>query len=233
MNLYFYIVLFVLILGVGGSIYGFCEWAFHGFKYKTIFLWSLGLLFLNWYQVPTLVAFFGQSVTLTAFDLLFSLALPIAFLGFALIYLGSLAIIRKITLSRSAFFLAWFIASLFYYRLYYEGSMPLQNAWPVIGSNLLFFMPVFLLNLSLAVSLYRRIPPPGPLSIKAGVWAYILASCAGLVRTGLSLFFGLTYPPQFAALRFFSPPFIVAQAVGMIILLISFFFLHKNIDQFG
>lgn len=227
----FYLILFTLALGVGGIAYGICEWACHHRKHKAVLLWSAGLVFLNWYQIPTLIALSGKQIVLTNFNPLLSLALPIAFLGFGLIFLGSLSTISRIKTSTIILSFVWFTAALIFYGYYYGGTGPLQSIWLVIGSNALFFTPIFLLNLGIAIVMYRRMLRIGSLSLTIGLWAYIFASCLGLVRSGLSLYFGLTYPPQFAALRFFATPFIIAQAAGLILFLVSFTLLHRNMEK--
>ena len=229
MDFLFWLVLILLSLGVGGSLYGFGEWFYHGRRNLPILLWSVGLLGLNWYQVPTLIALSSKSaVVLSNFNPLFSLALPVAFLGFELIYLGGLFTISKVKRQTVISLTAWFVASVLYYGFYYRMGETFQTVWPVLGSNLLFFAPIFALNLSAAVAMHRRAVLSGNRRHKLGALLYAFASCCGLARTGLSLFFGLVYPPQFAALRFFSPSFIVAQLAGLAIFLLSFWLLHKD-----
>ncbi len=233
MNPYFFIILVVLILGLAGSFYGFAEWAHHGFKSKTIFFWSAGLICLNWYQLPTLMALSGQYVVLSDFNILFAVALPVSFLGFELIYLGSRFMYSAVRMRTIFFILGWFAASLAFYGLFYS-SPEFQNYWPLVGSNLLFYAPVFLANLIAAIKIFRKIPAlnsPNGTKLKIGAGAYMIASAMGLARSAFSLSFGLLHPPQFAALRFLAPPFIMAQAIGLIFFLITFALLHKA-DQF-
>ena len=209
----------------------FLSWAYHDYKYPAILLWSLGLLCLDWYQVPTLMALFGVPVVLSNFNPFFSLALPISFLGFGLICLGSFSIISKMRPIHILFLAAWFVAALIFYGFYYNTSLTPQTVWSVIDSNILFFVPIFLLNCIVGISLYRKITLRSASSIKAGIALYVFAACCGLVRCGLSIFFGLTHQPDLSALAFFSPAYILTQIIGLVFFLVSFYIIHKNIPQ--
>jgi hypothetical protein len=228
-----FFILFIFILGLGGSLLSFFSWVYHDYKYPAILLWSLGLLCLDWYQIPTLMALSGVPVVLSNFNPFFSLALPISFLGFGLICLGSFSIISRVRPIHVLLLAAWFVAALIFYGFYYDASLTFQTIWPIIDSNILFFAPMFLLNCVVGIRLYRRTIPHGSRdkSLKIGLGAYVLASCCGLVRCGTSIFFGLTHRPDLATLSFFSPVYITAQVVGLILFLFSFYIIHKNIPE--
>ena len=83
-----------LVLGIIVSIYFVIWWWQHrdGRHALSLLYWAIALFLFYWFQVPAILAGFGRVVTVTDFNLFFTLTFPITFVALILVYVGILSI---------------------------------------------------------------------------------------------------------------------------------------------
>ncbi len=204
------------------------EWFRHQRKYAFMLAWALGLFLLDWFQIPT--ALFGarKQIVYSQFNVLFSVSIPLSFLGFLLIYLGIRAVthapLKKIVY---AWFFLWFLAALLFYGLQYQDAHPIESQLGLLASMAFFLVPVQVLNFSALRAGYKK---KDWLASKPARWGLVLLMGSVVVSLARYTFYivkVILYPPEFALLLIRSSRFYLAtQMLGIVLLVVGFLLIH-------
>jgi len=224
-----YFSLAPLIIGVLVSFYLFAEWLKHGRRYAFPIFWSLGLIILYLFQIPAIVSNAGLKIVLTDFNSFFSLAFPIAFFSYLLIYLGILSATKPTTYRKLyKYLLLWFALALAFYAFYFAGDKIFESRAPLYASILLFFLPLHLLTLFALLKWYRKQAWTKAWLVKSGIMLMAAATLTGVFRS-LFVFKGISlYPPHLWFIVLSSKTIFVAQTIGLLLLVVGFIFVHRN-----
>jgi len=226
----FYASFLILASGPAAGLFLLFEWFRHQRKFAFMLSWSLGLFLLDWFQIPT--ALFGarDQIVYSQFNSLFSISVPLSFLGFLLIYLGIRAVthapVKKVT---HAWFFLWFLAALIFYGLQYWGASAIQSRLGLLASVAFFLVPVQLLNF---LALWAGYQNKNWLATKLARWG--LAALMGAVVVSLARYAFyvdkvILYPPAFALLFIRSSSFyLFTQMLGIVLLVAGFLLIHRE-----
>jgi hypothetical protein len=226
---FFYVSLAVLVVGVAGSAYLFAEWLRHGHRHAFMLFWATGLLLLDWFLIPTVLAETGEHMVLTDFNPLFALSFPLTFLGFVLVYAGMRSLMRA-PLTRAAYaaLFIWFLASLVYFGFLFRDAHTIQSRAFSLAAIALFFLPVQLMNLSAFSKVYRRRDIFAAALSRSGIVLMIVSAVVGIARNLYAVHEILVYPPAFAVVVLFSPSWLIAEAGGVALLVAGFALVQRE-----
>lgn len=221
---------FALTLGVLASGYFFLWFARHkdGQHTYSLLSWAFALLLMWWFQIPAILAGLGKAVTVTDFNLFFTLTFPITFLALLLVYIGILQILgialgkkQKIALS------VWFLSAVAFFAYYLILNKGIIQTYLLpLGGNILFYAVIRTLIILTMLRLLTRAEMRHIYGF-VGASAIIAEGVLGLARNFFIIKQVLIYPPQFwyfaiADSRFF----FITQALSIILLVVGFYFLH-------
>ncbi|MBI4084977.1 MAG: hypothetical protein HY432_00515 [Candidatus Liptonbacteria bacterium] len=219
-----------LTLGVSASVYFFAYWWRHrdDKHSRALLFWAIGLFLMYWFQVPAILTGLGKVITVTDFNLFFTLTLPITFLALIFFLLGIFEIsgfdIRR---KFKIFLFLWFGVAILFFAYYFiiNGGAILTYFLP-LGGNIIFYIPLRLIIIATAARIIFRSKLRTAAGI-AGVVCVIGESVLGLARNFFIIDNVLKYPPQFwyvviAQSKFF----FITQTLSIIILVFGFYFLH-------
>ena len=197
--------------------------------------WSLGLFLLDWFQIPT--ALFGarDQIVYTQFNSLFSISVPLSFLGFLLIYLGiravTHALIKKIVYS---WFFLWFLAALIFYGIQNWGTYAIGSRLGLFASVACFFVPVQLLNFSALWAAFRNEHRAMAARTRWGLATLMGSVVVSFARYAFYADQVILYPPQFALVLIRSSFFYLStQMLGIALLVAGFLLIHKETVRRG
>lgn len=219
-----------LTLGVMTSVYFFLWFVRHkdGRHTYSLLSWAFALLLMWWFQIPAILAALGKAITVTDFNLFFTLTFPITFLALLLVYIGILQISgillgkkQKIALS------VWFLSAVafFVYHLILNKGY-IQTYLLPLGGNVAFYIVIRVLIILTILRLLSRAEMKNIYGF-VGAGALLTEGVLGLARNFFVIKQVLIYPPQFwyfaiADSRFF----FITQTVSIILLVVGFYFLH-------
>ena len=181
-----------------------------------------------WFQVPAILARVGEAVTVTDFNLFFTLTFPITFLALLLVYIGILQISGiELGKKQKVVLWVWFLSAVLFFAYHFIlNKGVIQTYLLPLGGNIVFYSVIrTLIILTMLRLLYRAEMRNFYGFVGAG--AIIVEGVLGLARNFFIIKQVLTYPPQFwyfaiAESRFF----FVTQAFSIIFLVVGFSFLH-------
>lgn len=218
-------------LGVITSVYFAIWWWRHrdGAHARSLLFWAIGLFLMFWFQVPAILVGLGKVITVTDFNLFFSLTFPITFLALMLFYLGVLQISEfNLSRKRKILLFSWFALAVafFAYNFILNKGVVSTYLLPLAG-NIAFYLPIRVMIFVVAIKLLFR-PEIRTVSGMMGIIGVAGESILGLTRNLFIIDRVLRYPPQFWYMvisdsRFF----LVTQTLSIIILAFGFFFLHR------
>ena len=219
-----------LTLGVTTSVYFFAWWVRHkdGRHTYSLLSWAFALFLLFWFQIPAILARLGEGITVTDFNLFFTLTFPITFLALLLVYIGILQISgielgkkQKIALS------VWFLSAVAFFVYHFILNKGIIQAYLLpLGGNILFYAVIRILIILTVIRLLSRAEMKTAYGF-VGAGAIVVEGILGLARNFFIIKQVLIYPPQFWYLQIAqSQFFFVTQTVSIILLVIGFYFLH-------
>lgn len=231
----FYGSLFVLASGPVAGFFLLFEWLRHKRKDAFILAWSLGLFLLDWFQIPIILFEARREFVYSQFNSLFSISVPLSFLGFLLIYLGIRAVthapVKKIVY---AWLFLWFLAALIFYGLQYWSSDAIQSRPSLLASMAFFLVPVQLLNFSALLAGYRNKNWLTTTRARWGLVALLASVLVSLARYAFYIDKVMLYPPAFALLLIWSSRFYLStQMCGILLLVAGFLLVHKEAASGG
>jgi hypothetical protein len=140
----FYFSLTVLTAGILSGLYLFYHWWRHK-EHKLALYWAAGLFLQYWFQVPAILANARIHLILSDFNLFYSIAFPLLFLGTILIYCGILSVVPpKNTKKTTVFLAAWVLLSFLifgYYFILMKGHA--TNRITLFIPSIFFFLPLY------------------------------------------------------------------------------------------
>ena len=220
-----------LALGVAASVYFIIRWWRNrdGQHTRALLFWAIGLFLMFWFQVPAILIGLGKVVTITDFNLFFSLTFPITFLALMLFYLGILQISGfDLNKKIKVLLFSWFaLAILFFGYSFVLNKGVVSTYFLPLAGNIAFYLPIRTMILVIAIKLLFR-PEMKTVSGMLGTLGIAAESMLGLARNFFIVDRVLRYPPQFwyvviADSRFF----FITQTLSIIILVFGFYFLHR------
>lgn len=219
-----------LLLGVLLSAIFFIEWLRHQkFSRRFLLYWALGLFFMYWFQVPAILAKAGKVITVTDFNLFFTLSFPITLLALIFFYLGILDIL-KIRMSQWAkvVFWIWFSSAFLFFGYHFiiQGGIISTYSLPLAG-NIIFYLPIRTLIILTLARWFLTVP-------RLTLWGVLGAvgiageSVLGLLRNFLIIKNVLIYPPSMWY-RVLSDLqiFFILQSLSVIVLVFGFYFFYR------
>lgn len=184
---------------------------------------------MYWFQVPAILTGLGKTITVTGFNLFFTLTFPITFLALAMFYLGILLISgKKLSARKEIFFLVWFAAATLFFAYFFitRGGVIDTYIMPLAG-NILLYLPIRLLIIFAAIRLLFHAEIRSVCGI-IGVAGVAGESILGLMRNLFVVKTVLVYPSSFWYVALSNSRFFfVTQAASIIFLAVGFYFLHK------
>ena len=180
------------------------------------------------FQIPVILTSLGRVITVTRFNLFFSLTFPITLLALIFLYWGVLEVIgiRLKPKIRWGFFV-WVLAAVLFFGYYFitrKGVIE-TYALPLVG-NIIFYLP---LRTLIIVTLVRWLSQtPKTAYGMLGAAGIIGESTLGIVRNLLVIKNVLTYPPEFWYIALSSLEiFFVLQTIGLFLLVLGFFSFYR------
>lgn len=221
-----------LALGVATSTYFLAYWWRHrdGGHTRSLLLWAIALFLFYWFQLPAIFVGLGKVITLTDFNLFFSLTFPITLLALILIYLGILQM-AGIRLSRpkKIFFFVYFALAVLFFSYYFISRKGIieDYALPLVG-NIAFYLPMRLLIIFTIAKITLR-TEFGNAYGTLGAAVIISEGILGLIRNFIVIKTVLAYPPHFWYMAFSgSKFFFITQTISVIFLAFGFYLLHLS-----
>jgi len=231
MNYLLISTILTLVAGFLGGLFLLVEWLRHRRRHSFIFLWSIALFLLNWFQIPSVLAQMGLKIIYTDFNILFLWSTQFNFLAYLFIYFGIRSFSCNPIKKKSSYIIlgAWFAGGLAYYHFLYFGGRAVQNPWELVGGLLLFFIPVHLLILKLLFSTCMSTSWGLNNRSRFGVRLLMAGSVLALLRFLFLAYCATIYPPSsilsLARAHWF---YINTQTLGILALVFGFFLLHKE-----
>ena len=221
---------FALALGIFASGYFVSWWIRHKDRRHTyaILSWALALFLMYWFQVPAILIGLGKTITVTDFNLFFTITFPITLLALTLVYTGILQISgielgkkQKIALS------IWLLSAVVFFGYHFIlNKGVIQTYLMPLGGNIGFYLVIRVLIILAAIRLLYKTEMRTLYGI-LGAGALITESVLGLARNFFIIDRVLTYPPQFWYMHIAkSQFFFITQTLSIILLVIGFYFLH-------
>lgn len=226
-----FITSLALVAGFVGGFFLLIEWLRHGRKHPFILMWSVALLLLNWFQVPSMLSAMGWQLIYTDFNVLFLWSTQFNFLAYLLIYFAIRSFSCNPIKKRASYLIlgAWFAGGLLYYHLIYFGGRAIQSPWELVGGLILFFIPIHLIILKLLFGACMGKSRNLTTRSRLGVRFLITASVLALSRFLFVMYCASIYPPSsilsLARAHWF---YVNTQTLGILGLVFGFFFLHKE-----
>lgn len=228
----FFISIFTLVAGFVGGFFLLIEWLRHRRRHSFVLMWSFALLLLNWFQIPNLFYTVGLKITYTDFNSLFLWSTQFNFLAYLFIFFG-IRLISNNPFKRKSSYLfpvLWFAGGLLYYYFLYNGNRPIQSPWQIVGGLVFFFIPIHVLILKLLVGACHNKTQSLGNRTRLGLRFIMLMSVSALARYIFMIYYSFIYPPSLALpLARASSFYVLTQAFGILILVVGFFLLHKEI----
>lgn len=139
----FYISLSILAIEILGGLYLLSDWLRHKRRYAFMFFGAIGLLLLDWFQIPTILALSGKHIVYNSFNPLFSVSMPLAFLGYIMIYAG-IRLVGCMRTNKTAylFLFLWFLAAVAFYSSQFIGSHTVRTSAWLLAQMVFFLVPV-------------------------------------------------------------------------------------------
>ncbi|OGY99492.1 MAG: hypothetical protein A2945_01385 [Candidatus Liptonbacteria bacterium RIFCSPLOWO2_01_FULL_52_25] len=224
-----YFSLATLLLGIAGAGYLLLEWIHHRRERRFALLWSVGLFLLFWFQIPAILSHANQSFTLTDFNIFFSFAFPISFVGNLLIYAGILSVTRPSSPRRAITFVVWAAVATILFFFFFANQNTISSRAPTFIFIFLFFMPLHILVL---VELRRWWKSQELFTTRAcylGIAVLMASYALGIFQNVFVLDRSLRFPPEFWFLAVAdSSALFIMQSLGTLLLLVGFFFVHQS-----
>ena len=219
-----------LTLGILTSGYFIVQWLQHRDErhMNALISWALALFLIYWFQVPAILIGFGKIITVTSFNLFFTLTFPITFLALILVYVGILQISgTKLGKKQKIIFLIWFFSAIIFFGYHFilnEGVI--QTYLLPLGGNIAYYLVIRVLIIFALIRLLYRVEMQTLYGV-LGAGALITEGFLGLVRNFFIIDRVLTYPPQFWYFSIAKSQFLfTTQTMSIILLVVGFYFLH-------
>lgn len=226
---YFGLTAFLLSLTVG--TFYIIDWVRNHRRERehTGLLWGSGLFLGLWFQIPFLYANAGFKVVATDFHPLFSIMLPMCFLGSLLIYRGVCGHLGGNLEKLDALLGGWFVLCCVYFVYYYYEWQYLTSYVPLVLGGVLFFLIIFGLLLTALVRWYRQIVPQQYPYTLAGIILFVVAVLLQLGAATSAALSILQLSPEFWFLAIMSSPTaFVLQSVSTAVLVIGMHYIHRE-----
>lgn len=221
----------VFCLGLLTGVAFFIDWLFGRPGRVFMLPWAFGLLLLHWLQLPAVLASSGSLVYVSEINNFITFTFPLAFIGMVLIYAGMMSIAppRHRHTFDALIILELAIALLVYLVSLLTNSGAQSNFVLVVVTNLLFFIPMYLLLLLSAWQWHQRLDA----SVRIGHIGLLFLmgwALAGIINHALLLPRLLAYPQQFwfvayvsyQLLYFMEAVSVPMLLVGLLLLRISY-----------
>jgi hypothetical protein len=230
-NVEFYFGFFAFVFSILVAGYYIIDWEHYHSKQAghVTLLWGIGSFLSFWFAIPFLIANAGLPVVVTDYHPLFSVMIPLAFLGTLLIYRGIRSLSNPGGKQLDLGLAVWFFASAIYFGYFFFHLEVVASYAAMIFGVAVFFMVLFAAMLISLVAWYKRIdlhqfPYTGiGIVLFSGATLLQLASCVA------ALFSIMRLPPQlwFAALMATATPYVL-QSVSVLMLTCGQYYLHHE-----
>ncbi|MBI3020071.1 MAG: hypothetical protein HYY60_01980 [Parcubacteria group bacterium] len=201
-----------LTLGVLASGYFFLWFWRHkdGRHSYSLLSWAFALFLMFWFQVPAILARVGGGITVTDFNLFFTLTFPITFLALLLVYIGILQISgielgkkQKIALT------VWFLAAVIFFAYHFILNKGVIQAYLLpLGGNIVFYAVIRTLIILTMLRLLSRAEMKNIYGF-VGAGAIIVEGMLGLARSTSSTIGGCMAKNNAGCAYFLNLPFTV------------------------
>lgn len=230
-NVEFYFGLFAFLFSILVAIYYVVDWEHFHSKDAThvTLLWGVGSFLSFWFAIPFLIANAGLPMVVTEYHPLFSIMIPLAFLGTLLIYRGVRSMSNPGGRRLDAGLALWFFTCILYFGLFLYHPNLLSSYAVMIFGGVFFFMILFAAMMMELVSWYKRIDPYKYPYTSIGIVLFTGATLLQLASSVAALFSVMRLPPQlwFAALMSSATPYVL-QSVSVIMLTCGQYYLHRE-----
>ncbi len=227
----FYFGLFAFIFSILVAGYYVIDWVRFHYKehgHVTLF-WAAGFFLSFWFQIPFLIANAGLPVVVSQYHTLFSVMVPIAFLGVILIYRSLRSLTHSGSIALDLGLTIWFFGAAAYFGFFFNVGDIVSTYAPIVFAAAIFFFVLFTGILLTLISWYKQLdlhqyPRTGiGVVLLTGATLLQLASCVAAILSILAL------PPQlwFVALMSSATPYVL-QSVGVLALAWAFYYVHQE-----
>ncbi|HEY4518228.1 MAG TPA: hypothetical protein VJG48_01225 [Candidatus Paceibacterota bacterium] len=219
----------VVSFGLLGGLFLLYKYFSHGRNKRPILYFSIAMIGLYLFAIPTIVENAGISIVLTKFNAFFALAFPLNFyarllIGSAIFILANPALYKK---WRHYLFVWAFVAAAYYVYIFW-GSGQISSHWPIVFSISIFYLPVHVLTLALLLYWLRK--DRQTMGVKALIGIFMLSAGVAIAvwRSFLVIQALLAYPPYFWFLAYSSGPLFATEIAYALLLLVGFHLIHKR-----
>jgi|SRR3989344_1140053 len=224
-----YLSIMVLLYGLLGGAYLFYEWYKHGCNKRPLLYFSLAMIGLYLFEIPTILEYSGIQIVFSRFNSFFALAFPLNFIARVLIASAIFILASpKLYAKWRPYFFGWMLAATVYYVLIFQGQEPLAGRWPIIISISLFYLPLHVLTMALVAYWLGRDKREMGFVSMAGLVLIAIGVVIAIWRCFLVIQALLNYPPHFWFLAYSSGALFATEVVYLLCLLIGFFLVHKR-----